>query len=471
MRAKPGQRNHLVPVLKAALDILTIHGAVLLSYYLRFYSPLAKWLGLVPWLPPPPVSMYLFFAWMACLVFLGAFALFRNYRSIHFCTFSEDIPVVLKTCFLGLLMTMSAAFFYRDFSYSRATLVLFYVNANFLFIVQRFLFQRWKRRILRGRLRLVRVALVGSEDLVPKLQAKLATPDQFHFQLVGYFTEQPLPGNQLPYLGRPKDLNLALQHMLLDGLLVAFHHEEHDRVVEVLRLCEGKNLEIYYFPDLLDYVTSRMATMELNGLPLLELKAFPISGWQGVAKRTFDVVFSLIGVALFSPLMLMIAMLVKLTSPGPVLYRQRRVSLDGREFTMLKFRTLRMEPGAGEGLIDVKPDDPRVTPLGRILRKSGLDELPQLFNVLRGHMSLVGPRPERPFYVEQYRQKIPLFDARHWERCGITGWAQVNGKRQSVPWEERIPYDLFYVQNWSMWFDVKILVLTILVLWNGRRVG
>ncbi|RMG66481.1 MAG: undecaprenyl-phosphate glucose phosphotransferase [Calditrichaeota bacterium] len=469
MWGKREQTNYLVPALKLVLDVLTIHAAVLLSYYLRFFTPLPDWFRLAPWHPPPALTMYIFFAWVACLVFLCLFVLFRSYRSAHFSTFSEDIPIVLKTCFLGLLITLSLAFLYRDFSYSRATLALFYMNANLLFLGQRYLFHRVKRRLLSRSLKLPAVALIGSAELIPRLVARIQQADQFHFRLCGYLSDRPAELAELPYLGPLEALNSVLEEGAIEGLLVAFHPHDHHRVVELLRYCDRRHLDLYYIPDVLDYLTARLTTMELNGLPLLQLKAFPLSGWQAAAKRVFDVVLSLMAALLFSPLMLMIAMLIKLTSPGPVLYRQRRISLDGREFTMLKFRTLHTSEDAESELVDVKPDDPRVTPLGRLLRQSGLDELPQLLNVLKGDMSLVGPRPERTYYVEQYRRKIPLFSERHRVRCGITGWAQVNGKRQAVPWEERIPYDLFYVQNWSLWLDVKILLLTVLVLCRGRR--
>jgi exopolysaccharide biosynthesis polyprenyl glycosylphosphotransferase len=212
-----------------------------------------------------------------------------------------------------------------------------------------------------------------------------------------------------------------------------------------------------------------LQTLEVGGVPLLQLKAFVLSGWQGFLKRAFDIFVSTISLVLLSPFFLLVAIAIKATSRGAVFYVQQRVSLDGQEFNMLKFRSMRADAEAESGPVWAQKDDPRTTAIGKFLRRTSLDELPQLFNVLKGEMSLVGPRPERQHFVEQFREYIPQYRERHRVRCGMTGWAQVNGLRGQSPIEERARYDLYYLENWSLWFDMKIILLTFMEVARGEN--
>lgn len=203
---------------------------------------------------------------------------------------------------------------------------------------------------------------------------------------------------------------------------------------------------------------------ELDGLPIVSLQSSPLYGWNSVFKRAFDLGFGSLILVMVSPLMALIALLIKLTSKGPVLYRQERVGMDGHTFEMLKFRTMKEDAESETGPVWAKENDSRRTSIGRFLRKTSLDELPQLFNVLKGEMSLVGPRPERPVFVEKFRNSIPSYALRHKIKAGMTGWAQVNGWRGNTSLEKRIEHDLYYIQNWSIGFDLRILFMT---LWRG----
>ncbi|RMH78797.1 MAG: undecaprenyl-phosphate glucose phosphotransferase [Calditrichaeota bacterium] len=462
------KRSLLVPTLKILFDVVAVEAAVLAAYYLRFYSPLTAIFPVTKGYPP--LANYLYFSAFLVVVFVGLFASFRSYRSRFFSTFGEDIPVVLKTCFLGILFGMSGAFLYRDFSYSRLVFALIYVTSNLFLLIGRWLFHRIKEPLLRRGFNVLRVYLVGSEEVLPRLWQRFEhhLPGTFHLE--GYIAPQPIHQIPLEYRGSLSQLpQLLAQNQAVDGLLIAFDQADHRRVLEVIRATEGKNVELFYVPDILDILTSRVHTLEIAGIPVLQLKAFILSGWQGFLKRTFDVVVAGAALVLLSPLMLLIAAIIKLTSPGPVLYKQERVGLDGREFVMLKFRTMRVDAEAETGPVWAKPNDPRVTPVGRILRRTSFDELPQLINVLKGEMSLVGPRPERRHFVEQFRKLIPGYLERHRVRCGMTGWAQVNGLRGQSPIEERTRYDLYYIENWSLWFDIKIIILTFLEIIRGEN--
>ncbi|MGB9693044.1 MAG: exopolysaccharide biosynthesis polyprenyl glycosylphosphotransferase, partial [Candidatus Sumerlaeaceae bacterium] len=240
-----------------------------------------------------------------------------------------------------------------------------------------------------------------------------------------------------------------------------------EELLDFLLECEKELVRIRVVPGLLESMLVEMSVEQIDGIPLFGLKETPLRGWNVVFKRAFDIVVSATILVLASPLMAVIALAVKLSSPGPILYKQTRVGLDGRKFKIVKFRSMVANAEETTGPVWASPDDPRVTRVGRFLRRWNLDELPQFWNVLRGDMSLVGPRPERPHFVKQFRESIPRYMARHRVKCGITGWAQVNGLRGQTPIEDRIAYDLYYIENWSFWLDLKILALTLFARKNA----
>jgi Undecaprenyl-phosphate glucose phosphotransferase len=267
-----------------------------------------------------------------------------------------------------------------------------------------------------------------------------------------------------PLLGRIDDLPELLRAHRIAHVFFALPREEHLQLERGLALVDREVVDILVVPDILQFVMLRAGLASLGGIPMINLTETPLSGWYGPVKRATDVVFALLALVLLSPLLALIALAIKLTSPGPVFYRQERMSLDGTLFQMYKFRSMRADAEAETGAVWARPDDPRRTRLGALLRRTSLDELPQLINILKGEMSFVGPRPERPVFVEQFSGKVPRYMLRHKVRCGLTGWAQVNGWRGNTSIEKRIEYDIFYIENWSLSFDVKIVLMT---LWNG----
>jgi exopolysaccharide biosynthesis polyprenyl glycosylphosphotransferase len=250
---------------------------------------------------------------------------------------------------------------------------------------------------------------------------------------------------------------------------MAFNKYESKKIIEIIKKTEGKNIELFYVPDILDLRISNFTTFESNGVLLLQLKAFTLSGWQGMIKNMFDYLVSLLTLILLSPFFLLIAILIRITSKGSIFYRQKRIGMDGRKFEIIKFRTMKQDAEKETGPVWATTKDPRVTPIGLILRRTSLDELPQLINVIKGDMSLVGPRPERPYFVEKFQVQIPKYAERHRVRSGITGWAQINGLRGQSPIEERTRYDVYYIENWSLWFDIKILILTFIAILKGKN--
>lgn len=315
-----------------------------------------------------------------------------------------------------------------------------------------------------------RVLVVGSGDVGRMLVQKLQSVSGVGHEVIGFVDANgATPGIvDIPLLGRPADLPAIIEQYDIDEVVIGLPEASHRQIVNLISLCEREKVSIKVFPDVFQIMATEVTVSDLAGLPLLTVRDVALRGWRLSLKRAFDLFFGAMGLILLSPLLLLIAILVKLESPGPVFYIQERMGLDAHPFPMLKFRSMRADAEA-QGPGWTTADDPRKTRLGAILRRISIDELPQLINVIRGDMSLVGPRPERPVYVEQFRQYIPRYMDRHREKAGITGWAQINGLRGDTSIVERTKYDLWYIENWSLWLDFKICVRTIVRLLSDRN--
>ncbi|GAB4336097.1 MAG: undecaprenyl-phosphate glucose phosphotransferase [Calditrichia bacterium] len=467
MQSKRFRKNLLIPALKLILDALTIEFVFLFSFYLRFYSFLTEIFPVTKGYPP--LRHYLIASVIFTIIYLALFGIFKAYRSRYLPSLMQDLTSTLKTCFVGILFAMSGAFLYRGFSYSRLTLLLVFVNSLVFFVAQRFLFHRLRAWLMRKGYGKNSIVLAGSADQIRHFLKQLQRRPSPQLNLLGYFCSEQLADATIPWLGDEQKLTDFLDRHSVDGILLAYSSTDQPHIVEISRMVEGKNVELFYLPDLLDLITSRTAALEVAGIPLLRIKAVAFSGWQGFLKRSFDIIVSVVALILLSPLFLLLALAVKLTSKGPVFYRQKRVGLDGHEFTMFKFRSMRVDAEKETGPVWAKANDPRTTPIGKFLRRTSLDELPQLYNVLIGDMSLVGPRPERKVFVDQFQAQIPKYAERHRVRSGMTGWAQVNGLRGQSPIEDRTRYDIFYIENWSLWFDIKIILLTFFAIIRGEN--
>jgi Undecaprenyl-phosphate glucose phosphotransferase len=267
---------------------------------------------------------------------------------------------------------------------------------------------------------------------------------------------------RLPVLGISPDLTQVLKDNQIDEVVLALRNSHRDQLDQILSSLVDHNIQVRIIPDLHQFITLGCDVEEFEGMPLISLNQSPVIGWNSVAKRVSDIVYASFALLIFSPLMALITLAIKFFTPGPTIYRQERMGLDGKVFQMLKFRTMRVDAETQTGAVWAKKDDDRVTWLGKFLRKTSLDELPQLVNVLRGEMSCVGPRPERPSLVDKFKHDIPRYMLRHKVKAGMTGWAQVNGWRGDTSLEKRIEYDLYYISNWSLLFDFKIMLMTLL---------
>jgi exopolysaccharide biosynthesis polyprenyl glycosylphosphotransferase len=318
--------------------------------------------------------------------------------------------------------------------------------------------------------------IVGAGRVGAHVARRLEDHPEYGLRPIGFLNADPPPSLEVvdrraPVLGAPADLEHVVSDRGVEHVILAFSRDRDQTLVPIVRRCDELGLQVSLVPRLYEGINERVALDHLGGLPLLALRAVDPKGWQFEVKHSFDRLASALVIVLLGPVLLAVALGVKLSSPGPILFRQRRVGRDGQVFDMLKFRSMRerpkdarnFSPAQGSAPGGVEGEDRR-TGLGRFIRRTALDELPQLFNVVRGEMSLVGPRPERPEFVSLFDDDIDRYGDRHRVKSGITGWAQVNGFRGQTSLADRVEWDNFYIENWSLWLDVKILLLTLVAV-------
>lgn len=357
----------------------------------------------------------------------------------------------------------------RDLEYPRLLLVFMWLFTLLLVGLGRLLHGGLRSLAYSRGLGEQRVLLVGAGEAGYMILERIRATPRLGYRPVGFLDEERV-GHKvlgLPVLGRPEDLGEIVRDHHIDEVIIALPEAPHQQILSIVSKCEYGSVSIKVFPDVFQIMAAEVNIGDLSGLPLLAMRDVALRGWRLTLKRAVDMLISGIVLVFVSPFMLLLAFLVKLDSPGPALFTQVRMGLDANPFPMFKFRSMRADAEkVGPGW--TTRDDPRKTRLGGFLRQYSLDELPQFINVFLGHMSLVGPRPEQPAFVEQFRQLVPRYMERHREKAGITGWAQVNGLRGDTSISERTKYDLYYIENWSLWFDFKIMILTAVKFFRDR---
>jgi Undecaprenyl-phosphate glucose phosphotransferase len=442
------------------LDGAIIALAWLGSYWLRFHA-----LGIPAPLGVPQLSFYLWFGAVLTPFALLVLRTFRIYRSARTARLSRELSALVQGMVIVTAFAAVASFFTRG-ELSRAMLALFVILATTLLLASRLAIRAALRSVRRHGRNLRGTLIVGTGELAVALLGKIREHRDFGLSVLGFVAaDAALVGTQiagLPVLGAVGDLPGLAERAGAELVYLALARSEHEAEHQALERLADSTAAVRLVPDLARAFTLNASVEDFDGMPVVLVTESPGQGWNAVVKRTFDLVCSALGLVVLSPVLLALALWVRLDSAGPVLYAQERVGLSGKRFRMLKFRTMRLDAEAEGAPGWTKPGDPRRTRAGRILRPLSLDELPQLWNVLRGEMSLVGPRPERPMYVEQFRASVPRYMLRHHVKAGITGWAQIHGLRGDTPLETRIEYDLYYIRNWSLGLDVKIILLTVM---------
>jgi len=455
------------------LDVATTAVAWLLAYLLRFHSDLVL-LALPATKGVPELARYLLLLpaiavlWPAVLYFHGLYQVRRGRSRID--EFFAILFSVLIATALLLGATLYVRVYYRYqpdvaplWEYSQAVIGLFVVLDVALLSAARWALRRRLQRMWAAGYNVRRVLVAGAGDLGQTVARAIQDHVELGYRCIGFLDDRrsgQVAG--LPVLGTlDAVLSVAAEHRI-DQLYVALPLEEQSKLPTLILRAANECIGLKVVPDLVQYATIRAELEDLDGIPIVSLNEVPLRGWNSMAKRAMDVLLgSTILLGLSVPLFV-IAFLIRLKGgKGPIILRQERMTLDGKTFQIYKFRTMVEGAERDTGPIFASPEDPRRTPIGIWLRRFNFDELPQLLNVVRGDMSLVGPRPERPPFVQQFRERIPQYMRRHTVKSGITGWAQVNGWRGNSSIEKRIEYDLYYIENWSLLLDIKILILTL----------
>ncbi|WP_426451101.1 undecaprenyl-phosphate glucose phosphotransferase [Paenibacillus sp. S-38] len=456
------QSQGFLSQLYALTDFLCIQLVFLFSWWLKFKS------GWIPHENPLPIEMYALWSMV-----YGAVAIFLSYFSNFYTPkrkkrFSYELFTIIQINVISLLILLSFLFIFKELDISRSYLLLYLVS-NILGIS----FYRYALKIALKKFRQKGynkqfVLILGAGSLGKKFYANLNRHPELGYEVVGFlddFQRKHETGfeHYKPIVGQINELEAILQNLLVDEVIIALPLNAHHKYGKIINICEKAGVKTLIIPDYFDYLPSKPYFDNFAGIPLINVRDIPLDEFRNrFLKRAFDIIFSLAAILMTLPLLVLIAIGVKLTSPGPVIFKQERVGLNRRTFMMYKFRSMRVQTDGTSDTGWTTENDPRKTKFGTFLRKTSLDELPQFFNVLFGHMSVVGPRPERPYFVEQFKEEIPKYMVKHHIRPGITGWAQSNGLRGDTSIEDRIKYDIFYIENWSFLFDIKIIWKTII---------
>ncbi len=462
------------------LFILSDSLAILISY---FYSYLFRFYAYIVPVDPargiPPFRPYLMVFPLFLVLHLVIFFFQGFYKSKLRRARIDDFLFVLLNAGLTILAAFSvlnylynysqgqAPIYRMTFKLSHGFLAVYFVTVILVILIFRNqIYFFMKRRYARG-LNLTNVVIVGAGDMGKMVAQKLFTFKDLGFRVKGFLDDERTRGERIDVdggvavLGSLEDLGAVIEEQAISEVYVALDLNNYSKILETLQIVNKYSVHVRLIPDLFQLLTLKAQIQDLDGLPVISVDEVPLKGTSWFVKRITDAVVSALLLILLAPLLCVVAVLVKLTSKGPVFYHQERVGLDGGRFIIHKFRTMICNAEKVTGPVMSDRDDPRLTRIGKFLRKYSIDELPQLVNVFKGEMSLIGPRPERPNFVQEFRETIPKYMLRHKVKSGITGWAQVHNLRQDTSIEKRLEYDFYYIQNWSFALDIKILWMTL----------
>ena len=447
------ENQQLLNRLNIMSDAVLIYLMLPLAFWLRFYV-------LPGGVITVPFRNYLVLGVAFTLVQLFTYAAFGLYQTTRKIRIRDELSKLLSASLLDMLLLLGWLFVGRGVHYSRWTLALFFVLSVGSLAAKRIVVRKFLRDIRRNGKNQKRVLIIGAGQTARKYLQEIQTDRELGYQAVGYIAKKTAPEFPAPYLGGYEALEHVLERIGPDEVISAIEMTDYELTPRIIDCCESAGVKLSIIPFYADYMPAHPQFDDLNGIPLMNVRRIPLDNFANAfVKRAMDIVGSLLMLVIFSPVLLVSAIGIKITSPGPILFRQVRVGRNRKPFVLLKLRTMRVN--AEENTAWSRKEDDRRTKFGSFLRKTSIDELPQAINVLRGDMSLVGPRPELPHFVDQFKEEIPLYMVRHQVRPGITGWAQINGFRGDTPIKERVEHDIYYIENWSFWFDLRILLATV----------
>lgn len=442
------------------LDAAITAASFMSAYYFKFYVledgpgigvlPAGEYVKLLLFIVPIYMFMY-----YACSVYAPKRTVRRRFE-IYGIIKANTIGIVTLIIILYMIV--------REINYSRSVMVLFYLFNVFFTSCFRLALRKGLRTIRSKGYNLKHILLVGYSRAAEEYIDRLMDNPQWGYVACGILDDHVPAGTLykgVKVLGRLGNLEVILPENKLDEIAISLSLKDYHYLENIVSICEKSGVHTKFIPDYNSLIPTKPYTEDLMGLPVINIRYVPLTNTGNIIiKRIVDVVGAVFGIVVTSPIMLLAAVLVKLTSPGPAIFKQERVGLHNKTFYMYKFRSMERQSPREEKRAWTVRNDPRVTPVGKFLRRTSIDELPQLFNILKGDMSLVGPRPERPLFVEKFKEEIPRYMVKHQVRPGLTGWAQVNGLRGDTSIRKRVEYDLYYIENWTLGFDLKIILMT-----------
>ncbi len=463
------QRHKTTAAIYLLGDLAATVAAFFAAWYLRFEATI------YPAVEQPEFHRYLallpliLVLWPIVFYFHGLYQMQRG-RSRS----EEAINLVMAAILASLLLSFATVWVrpvaradvpYAIFGYSRLFLVLLAALDVAFVVATRNVIRHVLQRLRLSGHNLQRILIVGAGVLGKEVARKLLHHRELGFHVVGFLDDDPGKANLrfegLEVIGDLDSIDRVLENRSIDQVFVALPLEAHRKTMRVLQAVGRECVEVRLVPDVLQYATLKATLEDLDGTPVINLSRMPLQGWGSLIKRTLDIVIASAAMVALLPFLPLIALAIWIEDRGPIFYHQERMGLDGRPFEIVKLRSMRVGAEATTGPVWAIKDDPRRTRIGAFLRRWSLDELPQLWNVIRGEMSIVGPRPERPAFVREFKEKLPQYMLRHKVKSGITGWAQVHGWRGNTSIKKRLQYDLYYIENWSLKLDLKILWMTL----------
>ncbi|MBQ9929086.1 MAG: undecaprenyl-phosphate glucose phosphotransferase [Lachnospiraceae bacterium] len=449
-------RLHLV------VDAVVVAISYLLAWYIKFATVFA---GTEPGAGALPMETYFSFLYFVVPGYILIYYYFNMYKPKRATRRKYEIINIITSNTVGMVLFIVVLFIIKQQHFSRIMMFLFYVINIVLTTVFRSVIRSMLQFFRRKGYNMKYILLIGYSRAAEEYITRINANPQWGYVVRGILDDRIPSGTTykgVKVVGRIENIHYILPENKLDEIAITLALKDYDHLEYIVDLCEKSGVHTKFIPDYNSLVPSHPYTEDLMGLPVINIRYVPLTNTVNlVAKRIVDIIGALCGIILASPFMIVSAIAIKASSSGPIIFKQERVGLHNKIFKMYKFRTMEMQKVSEEAKGWTVKDDPRVTKVGKILRKTSLDELPQLFNILMGEMSLVGPRPERPQFVEKFKEEIPRYMIKHQVRPGLTGWAQINGYRGDTSIRKRIEYDLFYIENWSMGFDIKIMFLTI----------
>lgn len=462
------------------LDIGVLLISMLLSWWIRFSSGFiyASDAGFLQ------VKYYILPALVMMPVYMVLYLVFKLYAPKRMRAFYKEVGSIIQANIIGILIFTMILFIFEKNNYSRKLLLVFAITNTVMMILERYLVRLFIRNLRKKGYNKKHVLLLGYNSLAESFLKRIISNKDLGYRLITVLDEKEKnrsktcnqelikkAGGKVTAISKNKrevwvgdleDLEYYLEEFHVDEVFIALKITQYESLGEILEVSEKQGTRVNIIPAYYKYVPSKSNIEELDGMQVINLRYIPLDHLANrMIKRGLDILISLVAIIITSPIMIMTAIMIKATSKGPILYKQERIGLNKKPFMMYKFRSMKEQKADEEKTQWTVQNDPRKTKVGTFIRKTSIDELPQFFNVLKGDMSIIGPRPERPYFVEQFKEEIPKYMIKHHVRPGITGWAQVNGWRGDTSIEKRIQCDIYYIENWDIWLDIKIIFLTI----------